>query len=154
MKKFYRCFVCNDIHYGVSPPRTCPTCKAENAYLQVSSDEAQKVMSPCKTRIDRKEFLREIEKLAELNEFRLNPDREKVQSLIDGVMENGKNHGMKYCPCRLMTKDFEEDLNLVCPCNFRIHETYKGKPDGECWCSLFVKEKGADEAGSKEEVSG
>jgi ferredoxin-thioredoxin reductase catalytic chain len=153
MKKFYRCFLCNDIHYGVGPPRICPTCRAENAYLGVSSDEAQKVMSPRKTRIDRRKFLREIEKLSESNDFRLNPDQEKVQSLIDGIIENESSHGMKYCPCRLITKDFEEDLLLVCPCNFRIHETYKGKPDGECWCGLFVKKEGADEAQRQEEVS-
>lgn len=146
MKKFYRCFVCNDIHYGASPPQICPTCQAENAYLEVSSDEAQNVMSPSKTQIDRQGFLREIKKLSEPNEFRLNSDQEKVESLIHGVMENERNHGMKYCPCRLITKNFEEDLKLVCPCNFRIHETYKAKPDGECWCGLFVKKEGGGEA--------
>jgi ferredoxin-thioredoxin reductase catalytic subunit len=46
---------------------------------------------------------------------------------------------MKYCPCRLITKNFEEDLKLVCPCNFRIHDTYKDKDDGECWCGLFIR---------------
>jgi ferredoxin-thioredoxin reductase catalytic subunit len=48
---------------------------------------------------------------------------------------------LKYCPCRLTTKDFEEGLKLVCPCNFLIHETYQDKKDGECWCGLFVRRK-------------
>jgi rubrerythrin len=26
-KRYWRCFVCNDIHYGVAPPELCPTCK-------------------------------------------------------------------------------------------------------------------------------
>jgi len=26
MKRYWRCFVCNDIHYGVRPPEICPTC--------------------------------------------------------------------------------------------------------------------------------
>ncbi len=139
MKKFWRCSVCNDIHYGVWPPEICPTCNAVNAFIEVSSDEAQKIMRLTETHMDKDKFLREIERFSEKNEFQVNLDSEKVESLIKGVMENERNHGMKYCPCRLMTKDFEEDLKLVCPCNFRIHETYKDKADGECWCGLFVK---------------
>ena len=34
-----------------------------------------------------------------------------------------------------------EDLKIVCPCNFLVHETYKGKEDGECWCGLFIRRK-------------
>jgi ferredoxin-thioredoxin reductase catalytic chain len=141
MKKFWRCFVCNDIHYGMGPPETCPTCKVENAYVEVSSEEAQKIIETAETHVDEDKFSDEIQKLSAKNEFRVNPDKEKVSSLIQGIMENEKNHGMKYCPCRLTTKDFQKDLKLVCPCNFRIHETYKDKEDGECWCGLFVKKK-------------
>ncbi|MFH1404317.1 MAG: rubredoxin-like domain-containing protein [Candidatus Altiarchaeota archaeon] len=43
-KKFYRCHVCNDIHYGVRPPDVCPTCKAKNAFVEVDRDEARFVM--------------------------------------------------------------------------------------------------------------
>ena len=58
-----------------------------------------------------------------------------------GIFENERNHGLKYCPCRLCTKVWEEDLKIVCPCHFTIHETYKGLADGECWCGLFVRRK-------------
>jgi len=141
MKKFWRCFICNDIHYGIGPPEDCPTCRVKNAYVEVSSDEAQKITGVTNTSVDRDKFLQEIERFAEKNEFQVNPDPEKVGSLIQGIFENEKNHGMKFCPCRLITKDIEEDFKLVCPCNFRIHETYKDKTDGECWCGLFVKRK-------------
>jgi ferredoxin-thioredoxin reductase catalytic chain len=139
MKRFWRCSVCNDIHYGIRPPEICPTCKAKNTFVEVTSDEAQKIMRVTETHMDKAKFLQEIERFSEKNEFQVNPDHEKVESLVLGIFENEKNHGMKYCPCRLITKDFEEDLKLVCPCNFRIHETYKDKADGECWCGLFVK---------------
>jgi rubrerythrin len=43
-KKFFRCNVCNDIHYGVFPPEICPTCRAENAYVEIDAKEAKKVM--------------------------------------------------------------------------------------------------------------
>jgi len=43
-KKFWRCNVCNDIHYGNAGPELCPTCNTENAYVEVTKEEAQKVM--------------------------------------------------------------------------------------------------------------
>ncbi len=141
MKKYWRCFVCNDIHYGVKPPEICPTCLVKNAYVEISSEEAKKISSLTKVEFNKEKFLGAIEKFTENNEFQVNPDTEKVKMLLDGMFNNEQSHGLKYCPCRLITKDFEEDLKLVCPCNFLIHETYKDKEDGECWCGLFVRRK-------------
>ncbi len=140
MKKYWRCHVCNDIHYGIKPPEICPTCFVRNAYVEISSAEAKKIMSR-EIEIDKDTFRQAIEEFAKNNEFQVNPNAEKVNMLIDGVFSCDENHGMKYCPCRLIAKDFEEDLKLVCPCNFLIHDTYKGKEDGECWCGLFVRRK-------------
>jgi len=131
--------VCNDIHYGVKPPEICPTCLVKNAYVEVSSEEARKIAAITKTKIDKNKFQKAIDKFTENREFQVNPNKEKVNMLIEGVFECEKNHGFKYCPCRLIEKDFEKDLKLICPCNFLIHETYKDKDDGECWCGLFVK---------------
>ncbi len=139
MKKYWRCFVCNDIHYGVKPPEICPTCQAKNAYVEISSTEAKKTTGITTVDFNKEKFLDAIEKFAEKNEFQVNPDREKVNMLLEGIFNNEKNHGLKYCPCRLITKDFEEDLKLVCPCNFLAHDTYKEK--GECWCGLFVRRR-------------
>lgn len=44
-KKFYRCKVCGDIHYGVEGPEDCPTCHTKDAYEPVSKEEAKKSMS-------------------------------------------------------------------------------------------------------------
>ena len=140
-KKFYRCFICNDIHFGLKPPEICPTCLAKNAYVEITSDEAARISGPNQATMTREQFRAAIEKFTEKNEFRVNPDTARVETLLDGVFANEQNHGLKYCPCRLRTKDFDEDLKLVCPCNFIIHETYKGVPDGECWCGLFVRRK-------------
>ena len=141
MKKYWRCFVCNDIHYGVKPPEICPTCLVKNAYVEISSEEAKKRSGMTEVEFDKEKFLESIERFTENNEFQVNPDREKVKMLLDGLFNNEQNHSLKYCPCRLITKDFVEDLKLVCPCNFLIHETYKDKEDGECWCGLFVRRK-------------
>lgn len=139
-KTFWRCFVCNDIHYGIKPPEICPTCKVKNAYVEISAKEAKTCLGPVpEQEFTKKDFIRAIEKLAEGQEFMVNPDRERIETLFEGVFNNGKNHGLKYCPCRLRTKEFDEDLKIICPCNFLIHETYKGVDKGECWCGMFIK---------------
>ncbi|MCJ7611100.1 MAG: hypothetical protein MUP19_02460 [Candidatus Aminicenantes bacterium] len=140
MKKYWRCFVCNDIHYGLRPPEKCPTCQAINAFVEVSADEARRMMSlNAEGYFSREKFLEAIQTFAEKNEFRVNPDQDKVNTLLDGLTANENKHGLKYCPCRLISKNFAEDSQLVCPCHFRIHETYKGQDKGECWCGLFVR---------------
>jgi len=139
MKKFWRCHVCNDIHYGITPPELCPTCKVLNAYVEISSGEAQKICAMTEAKMGEVEFRDAIERFTVGNVFQVNPDKNRVATLLEGIFNCEKNQGMKYCPCRLITKDFEEDLKLVCPCNFRIHETYKDKDDGECWCGLFKR---------------
>jgi ferredoxin-thioredoxin reductase catalytic chain len=140
MKKHWRCHVCNDIHYGFAPPEICPTCRMKNAYVEISSVETRKVMT-AETQIDKSSFIQAIERFADKNEFQINPDVEKVKMLLEGIFNNEYNHGLKFCPCRLTTHDFEEDLKLICPCNFLIHESYKDKEDGECWCGLFIRRK-------------
>ncbi len=139
MKKFWRCHVCGDIHFGLMPPDVCPTCKVEQAYVETASREARDIQSETDWQMNKEDFLKAIAAFAENNAFQVNPDKARVDMLLDGLFSNENNHGLKYCPCRLRTKDFEEDLKLVCPCNFRIHETYKDKDDGECWCGLFIK---------------
>lgn len=142
MKKAWRCFVCNDIHYGVRPPEICPTCQVKAAYVEISLEEARRILGAGhQGSMTQDEFRAAIEKFSEPNEFRVNPDEEKTKTLIQGVFENEKAQGLKYCPCRLSTKDFEEDLKILCPCNFIAHETYKGLDNGECWCGLFVRRK-------------
>ena len=61
MKKFWRCFVCNDVHYGVKPPEVCPTCLVKNGYVEVSSAEAEKIGRITKTTMTRDEFRRAIQ---------------------------------------------------------------------------------------------
>jgi len=141
MKKHWRCYVCNDVHYGVRPPEVCPTCGFKNAYVEITSEEARKIPQATQKTMDKEQFRKAIEEFASRNEFQVNPDKNRVGMLIEGVFNCETNHGMKYCPCRLITKDFEDDLKLVCPCNFLIHDTYRNKEDGECWCGLFVRRR-------------
>lgn len=142
MKKYWRCFICNDIHFGVKPPELCPTCGVLNAYVEISAAEARRMMNtPAEgaAAFDRHTFLAAIQAFTQKNEFQVNPDSERVNTLLDGLQANETRFGLRYCPCRLISKDFAEDSKLVCPCNFLIHKTYKGVEKGECWCGLFIR---------------
>ena len=87
-----------------------------------------------------KEDLRRVwGKFAEQNDFILNPDKKHVDSVIEGVLANEKECGLKLCPCRLRDGSRERDLELLCPCNFKTHETWSTQD--RCWCGLFVKRK-------------
>jgi len=93
--------------------------------------------------VSEKEQIEEIEKIiqgyqeyAEKNGFKLNPDREAVERLIKGLLANEKKYGDRYCPCRRITGNKEEDKPKICPCIWHKEEIER---DGHCFCGLFVK---------------
>jgi len=40
-KKFFRCTVCNDIHFGIAGPEICPTCQNKNVYIEIEKTETE-----------------------------------------------------------------------------------------------------------------
>ncbi|PIS17437.1 MAG: ferredoxin:thioredoxin reductase [Candidatus Nealsonbacteria bacterium CG09_land_8_20_14_0_10_42_14] len=83
-----------------------------------------------------KKVIEECRKYAEENGFALNPDRKKLELLIRGLLENEKKYGQRYCPCRRITGNKEEDRPKICPCQWHREEIER---DGHCLCGLFVK---------------
>lgn len=81
-------------------------------------------------------LIKEYEKYARENNFRLNPDRRVVEFLIKGLLENEKKYGKKYCPCRRISGNQEKGKPKICPCKWHLSEIEK---DGRCLCGLFVK---------------
>ncbi|MFH1682848.1 MAG: ferredoxin-thioredoxin reductase catalytic domain-containing protein [Candidatus Woesearchaeota archaeon] len=78
----------------------------------------------------------------EKNDFMLNPNSNHVERIAEGCLKNEIECGLKLCPCRLRDGSRERDLELLCPCNFKVHEAWlKSEIRGrsECWCGLFVK---------------
>ncbi len=108
-KKFWRCHVCNDFHWGFVPPEVCPTCRAKNAYVETAAREAREILASGESGTDPdfgpEDFRRALTAFAAENAFRVNSDEERVALLVAGIFENERNHGLKYCPCRLITKD-------------------------------------------------
>jgi len=68
--------------------------------------------------------------------FRLNPDEKVVERVVKGLLENEKKYGQRYCPCRRVTGNLEEDRLKICPCAWHKEELER---DGHCYCGLFVK---------------
>jgi ferredoxin-thioredoxin reductase catalytic subunit len=76
-----------------------------------------------------------LRKDAESAGYHLNPDVTFTKDLIRGLLENERRYGYAACPCRLASSDRDEDLDIICPCDYR-------DPDlddyGACYCALYV----------------
>ena len=75
-------------------------------------------------------------KYAEVNGFKLNPDKKVIERLVNGLLENEKKYGARYCPCRRVAGNKEEDRPKICPCQWHREEIER---DGHCFCGLFTK---------------
>ena len=82
------------------------------------------------------EIIKEYQEYAESQGLKLNPDKEVVKRIAKGLLANEKKYGQKYCPCRRVTGNKEEDQPKVCPCVFHKEEIEK---NGHCLCNLFIK---------------
>jgi ferredoxin-thioredoxin reductase catalytic chain len=60
-----------------------------------------------------------LDREAESGGYHLNPDRELTRDLVAGLLINEKRFGYGSCPCRLASGNKEEDLDIVCPCDYR-----------------------------------
>ncbi|MBD3230213.1 MAG: ferredoxin:thioredoxin reductase [Candidatus Lokiarchaeota archaeon] len=77
----------------------------------------------------------DIEKIAEIKGWKVNPDDEVVELIIKGLNKNKEKHGFYYCPCRVVSGDKEEDKNKICPCIWAQDEI---DDQGICHCRLYV----------------
>ena len=85
---------------------------------------------------DIEEIISWYENYAAENGFKLNPDKTIVENLVKGLLANEEKHGQKYCPCRRVTGNTEEDKDKTCPCVWHKEEIER---DGKCYCGLFFK---------------
>jgi ferredoxin-thioredoxin reductase catalytic subunit/rubredoxin len=67
--------------------------------------------------------------------YHLNPDVEFTKDLIEGLLINEKRYGYQSCPCRLAEGDRTEDLDIICPCDYRDPDLTEY---GNCYCALYV----------------
>lgn len=70
--------------------------------------------------------------------YYLNPDMEFTNALIESLLVNEERYGYQACPCRLASGVRAEDLDIICPCDYRDADTTEF---GSCFCGLYVSKK-------------
>ncbi|MBI5779470.1 MAG: ferredoxin:glutaredoxin reductase [Planctomycetes bacterium] len=84
------------------------------------------------------EIQRVYEKLnreAKQSGYNLNPDLEFTKSLIKGLLVNENRYGYWACPCRLASGKKDQDLDIICPCDYRDADL---NDYDACYCCLYV----------------
>jgi ferredoxin-thioredoxin reductase catalytic subunit len=61
----------------------------------------------------------QLKKEAESGGYHLNPDVEFIKELVKGLLTNEKRYGYRACPCRLASGNKNDDLDIICPCDYR-----------------------------------
>ena len=79
-----------------------------------------------------------IKQVAEKNNWILNKDRQTLNELIDGLVNNKNSYGYQSCPCRLASGKRDLDRDLICPCDYAPEDI---KEFGACYCNLYMSLK-------------
>lgn len=82
-------------------------------------------------------FYEKLKKDAEAGGYKINPDTDFTKKLVKGLLVNDDRYGYQACPCRISSGIKEEDVDIICPCDYR-------DPDltdyGACYCALYVSQ--------------
>ena len=89
-----------------------------------------------------------LSKEAESSGYHINPDRTFTCELLQGLLTNENRYGYMACPCRLAYGKNEDDLDIICPCDYRDADLDEF---GACYCALYVS--GEIARGEKKESS-
>jgi ferredoxin-thioredoxin reductase catalytic subunit len=68
----------------------------------------------------------------------LTSDENLLQDLLEGLRENEERYSYPSCPCRIGTGNFEQDRDIICPCDYRDLDIVDY---GRCYCSLYVNQE-------------
>ncbi|MFC1907903.1 ferredoxin-thioredoxin reductase catalytic domain-containing protein [Chloroflexota bacterium] len=74
---------------------------------------------------------------AEAAGYHINPDLEFTKELIKSLLLNERRYDYRACPCRLASGNKEDDLDIICPCDYRDHDLIDYDA---CYCALYVSE--------------
>jgi ferredoxin-thioredoxin reductase catalytic subunit len=85
-----------------------------------------------------KQVYQKLFREAEAGGYHLNPDIEFTKDLIQGLLVNEKRYGYWACPCRLASGGKEEDLDIICPCDYRDADI---TAYDACYCALYVSQE-------------
>lgn len=78
--------------------------------------------------------------------YRLHPDSDFLNPLLEGLRTNEEKYGYASCPCRLASGVFEIDRDIICPCDYRDPDV---EEFGTCYCCFYVDEVSYENAKSE-----
>jgi len=78
-----------------------------------------------------------LKKEAEERGYFLNPDTSFTKEIVKGLLINRKRFGYTACPCRLASGIRADDLDIICPCDYRDRDL---NDYNACYCALYVSE--------------
>ena len=78
-----------------------------------------------------------LDREAQEGGYHLNPDFEFTKKLVRGLLVNEARYGYPACPCRLSRGIKSEDLDIICPCDYRDPDLDQS---GACYCALYVSD--------------
>jgi ferredoxin-thioredoxin reductase catalytic chain len=76
-----------------------------------------------------------LDREARAGGYNLNPDVEFTRDLVRGLIVNERRYGYQACPCRLASGEKDEDLDIICPCDYRDADL---DDFDACYCGLYV----------------
>jgi ferredoxin-thioredoxin reductase catalytic subunit len=83
-------------------------------------------------------YYKKVKANAESGGYHLSEDVEFTKELLKSILINIKRYGYGACPCRLASGIREEDLDLICPCDYRDPDLIEYEA---CYCGLYVSKK-------------
>ena len=87
---------------------------------------------------DLKSFYKDLKETNLKRGYFLNPDDSFTLDLLKSLLVNEKRYGYQSCPCRLASGSRKDDLDIICPCDYRDSDIFEY---GCCFCGLYVNEK-------------
>ena len=81
------------------------------------------------------QFYIQLKREAEEGGYCLNQDAEFTKQLLAGMLKNKERYGYLSCPCRLASGEKADDLDIICPCDYRDADLAEFEM---CYCGLYV----------------
>ena len=88
--------------------------------------------------VDKSDIKTLIKNNAASNGWVLNEDESWLEDLIEFLWQNHHRYGYPACPCRLARGNFQQDKDIICPCDYAAPDI---EEFGHCYCALFFSEK-------------
>jgi ferredoxin-thioredoxin reductase catalytic subunit len=85
--------------------------------------------------VELEKFYQKVKEDVEAHGYHLNPDVEFTKYLLKNILLNDARYGYGACPCRLASGKKEEDLDIICPCDYRDPDLSEYNT---CYCGLYV----------------